>query len=158
MMYWADHTAIIDRGAQIGDKTDIWHHTHIRGSAVIGNNCNIGQGVYIDTNVTIGDNCKIQNYACLYDKTILGNHVFIGPHVCFTNDRYPRSLKWSDEMKHTTIVEDGASIGANCTILPGIQIGSYSIIGAGSVVTKNVPPEKIVFGNPAKIQRSIGDE
>ena len=143
-------TAIIDEGAVIGENTVVWHFAHIRDSAVIGANCIIGQGVYIDTNVIIGDGCKIQNYACLYDRLVIEDGVFIGPHTCFTNDKYPKSSLWDDSMKKKTIVKQGASIGANSTILPGIIIGKESMIGAGSIVTTNVPAYTLVRGVAAK--------
>jgi acetyltransferase-like isoleucine patch superfamily enzyme len=108
--------------------------------------------VFIDIDVHIGDNCKIQNFASLYHGLTVGNNVFIGPHVCFTNDLYPRALIWNDERVAKTIIHDGASIGANSTIIAGITIGKYAMIGAGSVVTKDIPDHGLVFGNPAQLK------
>ena len=145
-------TAIVEEGAQLGEGTRVWHFAHIRKGAKIGKNGNIGKDVYIDTNVIIGDNCKIQNFASLYHGLIVGNNVFIGPHVCFTNDLFPRASIWNEERLVKTIVNDGVSIGANSTIIAGITIGESAMIGAGAVVTKDVPNRALVFGNPARIR------
>jgi len=142
-------TAEVEDNVEIGENTKIWHHVHIRENAKIGKNCNIGKGAYIDRDVKIGDNCKIQNYACIYKGVEIEDNVFIGPHVVFTNDLYPRSFIWGDTKITKTIVRKGASIGANSTIICGITIGKYSMIGAGSVVTKDVPSHGLVYGNPS---------
>lgn len=144
-------SAYVEDGAEIGKDTSIWHFAHVRKKAKIGKNCNIGKSVYIDTEVVIGNNCKIQNFASLYKGLTVGDNVFIGPHVCFTNDLYPRAHIWSDDKIEKTIVDEGASIGANSTIIAGVKIGKYSMIGAGSVVTKNVPDFSLVVGNPARV-------
>jgi len=146
------HESAIVESGEIGEWTNIWHFVHIRKGAAIGSNCNIGKGVYIDTNVKIGDNCKLQNFATLYDGVTVGNDVFIGPHVCFTNDVFPRALIWTDDRLVKTLVEDGASIGANATIIAGVTIGKHAMVGAGSVVTKDVPDYALVVGNPARIR------
>ena len=146
------HESAYVEDAEIGEGTNIWHFVHVRKGAKIGKKCNIGKGVYIDVNVVIGDNCKIQNFATLYDGVTVGNDVFIGPHVCFTNDSYPRALLWDENRLVKTMINDGASIGANSTILAGITIGRYALIGAGSVVTKDVPDYGLIFGNPAKLK------
>ena len=143
------HESAYVENAEIGEGTKIWHFAHIRKGAKIGKNCNIGKGVYIDTNVKIGDSCKIQNFVCVYQGVEIGNNVFIGPHVCFTNDIYPRAFIWNEERLSRTIIKDGASIGANTTIVAGVTIGKYAMVGAGSVVTKNVSDYGLVFGNPA---------
>jgi len=143
-------TAEVDKTASIGEGTSIWHHAQVREGAVIGKNCNIGKGVYIGKDVTIGDNCKIQNYACLFQGVIIEDNVFIGPHVCFTNDLYPDALKWSPDRLIQTLVHSGVSIGANSTILCGNILGANSMIGAGSVVVKDVFGGTVVSGNPAR--------
>ena len=145
-------TAIVEEGVQLGEGTRIWHFAHVRKGAKIGRNGNIGKDVYIDTNVVIGDNCKIQNFASLYHGLIVGNNVFIGPHVCFTNDLFPRASIWNEERLVKTIVKDGVSIGANSTIIAGITIGESAMVGAGAVVTKDVPNRALVFGNPARVR------
>src|SRR5512136_2872057 len=106
------HESAYVEDAEIGEGTNIWHFAHIRKGAKIGKNCNIGKDVYIDTNVEVGNNCKIQNFATVYQGAKLGNNVFIGPHVCFTNDMFPRALIWNEEKLEKTLVKDGASIGA----------------------------------------------
>ena len=151
-------SAYVEDGAEIGEGTRIWHFVHVRNGAKIGKNCNIGKDVYIDTNVEIGNNCKIQNFATLYHGLTVGNDVFIGPHVCFTNDLYPRAKIWSDEKVAKTIVKDGASIGANSTIVAGITIGKYAMIGAGAVVTKDVPDFALVVGNPARVVGRVDEK
>jgi acetyltransferase-like isoleucine patch superfamily enzyme len=147
------HKSAYVEDAKIGEGTNIWHFAHIRKGAKVGKNCNIGKDVYIDTNVVIGNNCKIQNFASIYQGVKIGNNVFVGPHVCFTNDMYPRAfILWNKEKLEKTFVKDNASIGANSTIIAGITVGKYAMIGAGSVVTKDVPDHALVFGNPARIQ------
>ncbi len=146
------HESAYVEEAEIGEGTSIWHFVHIRKGAKIGKNCNIGKGVYIDTNVEVGNNCKIQNFTSIYQGVKIGSDVFIGPHVCFTNDSYPRAYIWDDDRLVETIVHNGASIGANSTIVAGIKIGKYALIGAGSVVTKDVPDFGLVYGNPAQLK------
>jgi len=144
-------SSYIDLGAKIGDGTKIWHFCHVMGKAVIGENCNIGQNVFIADNVIIGNNCKIQNNVSLYEGLVIESDVFIGPSVVFTNIKNPRSFINRKDQYKWTVIHSGATIGANATILCGIVIGEYSLIGAGAVVTKDVPPFTKVFGNPAKI-------
>lgn len=145
------HESAYVEDAEIGEGTNIWHFVHVRKGARIGKNCNIGKGVYIDTNVEIGDGCKIQNFATIYQGVKIGNGVFIGPHVCFTNDVYPRASSWDDERLVKTLVKDCASIGANATVIAGLTIGRFAMVGAGAVVSKDVPDQGLVLGNPARL-------
>jgi len=144
------NTALVSEKAVLGENIKIWHFSHIRENSKIGNNVTIGQNVYIDKNVVIGDNCKIQNNVSIYDGVTIGNNVFIGPSVVFTNDKYPNVNYWDDTLKLNTIICDNVSIGANSTILPGIEIGQSTLIGAGSVVTKTFKDNRKIYGNPAK--------
>jgi acetyltransferase-like isoleucine patch superfamily enzyme len=152
------HESAYVEDAEIGEDTKIWHFVHIRDGAKIGKKCIIGKGVYIDTKVEVGDNCKIQNFATLYQGVKIGNDVFIGPHVCFTNDIYPRAAIWNKDRLEKTLVKDGSSIGANATILAGVTIGKYAMVGAGSVVTRDVADYELVVGNPAKVVGTIDDK
>lgn len=146
-------TSIIDSDVKIGKGTKIWAFTHVCSGAKIGKNCTIGEGVHIGPNVIIGDNCKIQNHSILYEGVELENNVFIGPNVVTTNDLYPKAQgEWSGENFKKTLIKNFASIGANCTIICGNIIGEHSLIGAGSVITKDIPPKVTAFGNPAKIK------
>lgn len=149
--YFTHPTAIIDNGATIGKDTRIWHFCHIMPEARIGNNCQLGQNVFVDNQAVIGDRVKIQNNVSVYNQVTVEDDAFIGPSVVFTNVTNPRSfIERKSEFKKT-LVKKGASIGANATILCGIEIGEYAIIGAGAVVTKDVPAYTIVTGNPARI-------
>lgn len=150
MSYNKHTTAVIDEGAQIGDGTNIWHFSHVMPGAVIGENCNIGQNIFIDNNVVIGNGVKIQNNVSVYNGVVCEDEVFIGPSVVFTNVINPRSaIERKHELKKT-IVRKGATIGANATIICGNEIGSYAMIAAGAVITKNVKPYALMVGNPAK--------
>ncbi|MFL5789271.1 MAG: acyltransferase [Flavisolibacter sp.] len=143
-------TSIVDEGAVIGNGTRVWHFSHLMGGCRIGKDCIIGQNVFIDNNVLIGDEVKIQNNVSIYNGVVLEDESFIGPSVVFTNVINPRSfIERKSEFKKT-IIGRGASIGANSTLICGINIGSYSMIGAGSTVTKNVKSFALVIGNPAK--------
>ena len=137
------------KSTNIGDNTRVWQFCVIFPKAVIGNNCNICANVLIENEVRIGDNCTVKSGVQLWDGVTLEDNVFIGPNVTFTNDLFPRSKNY-EHNKNKTIVEDGASIGANSTIIAGHTIGTYSMIGAGSVVTKEIPPFTIWYGNPAR--------
>lgn len=141
-------TAIVDEGAVVGGGTRIWHFAHVRSGARIGRNCVIGKDCYIDEGVVIGDMVKIQNGVSVYKGVTLENEVFIGPHVVFTNDPEPRSRgKWSYV---ATLVRRGASIGANATILCGVEIGEWAMVGVGAVVTRSVAAGRLAYGNPAR--------
>lgn len=151
-------TAEVSPQAQIGDQTRVWSHTQIREGAQIGSECNIGRNVYIDFDVTIGNRVKIQNNVSVYHGVTIEDGVFIGPHVCFTNDMWPRAinpdgtLKSADDWTVGTIrVRRGASIGANATIVTDVTIGEFALVGSGAVVTRDVPTQALVFGNPARI-------
>jgi UDP-2-acetamido-3-amino-2,3-dideoxy-glucuronate N-acetyltransferase len=141
-------TAFIGK-AKIGRNCNIWHYVCIRDGAILGNNCTVGDFVHIDENVRIGDNVKIENQAIIYQGVEIKDNVFIGPGVVFTNDKHPTASERPWDMEET-IVRHGASIGANSTILPGIVIGEFAVVGAGSVVTKDVPNHTTVVGNPAR--------
>lgn len=151
-------TAEVSSQATVGAGTRIWRQAHVREHARIGENCIIGKGAYIDAHVQIGSCVKIQNHASVFEGVTLEDGVFIGPHVCFTNDLIPRAitpdgkLKTTDDWQITpTLVKYGASIGAGSVILCGVTIGTFALIGAGSMVTRDVPPHALVFGNPARL-------
>jgi UDP-2-acetamido-3-amino-2,3-dideoxy-glucuronate N-acetyltransferase len=148
-------TAIVDEGAQIGEGSKIWHFCHVVESAKIGTNCNIGQNCYVAG--IVGDNCKIQNNVNIYLGVELGDYVFCGPSMTFTNDLNPRAKYPKNGEYIKTSVEEGVSIGANCTIVCGIKIGKWAMIGAGSVVTKDVPAYALMYGNPAKLQGWVSE-
>jgi len=144
------HTAIVDEGAQIGKGTRIWHFSHIMPQAQLGEDCNLGQNVFVANNVIIGNRVKIQNNVSLYTGIVCEDEVFLGPSAVLTNVINPRSgVERKDEYKKT-ILRKGATIGANATILCGVEIGRYAFIGAGSVVTKDVEDYQLVVGNPAQ--------
>ncbi|MEO6329151.1 MAG: acyltransferase [Ginsengibacter sp.] len=147
--YFVHSSSIINEGALIGEDTKIWHFSHIMPGAVIGKKCNLGQNIFVDNNVIIGNGVKIQNNVSVYNGVELEDDVFIGPSVVFTNVNNPRSfIERKNEFKKT-LVKRGSSIGANATIVCGITVGNFAMIGAGAVVTKNVSPFSIVLGNPA---------
>lgn len=150
MNYFQHETAVVDTGCMIGDGTKIWHFSHIMENSVIGENCNIGQNVVISPGVVLGRNVKIQNNVSLYTGVICEDDVFLGPSCVFTNVINPRSAINRKNQYKKTIVGKGASIGANATIVCGHNIGTYAFIGAGAVVTKDVPQFALVVGNPAK--------
>ena len=147
--YFAHESAVIDEDCKIGKGTKIWHFTHIMSNSVIGENCKLGQNVVVSPEVVLGDNVKVQNNVSIYTGVICEDDVFLGPSMVFTNVINPRSaiIRKSEYMK--TVVGKGASIGANSTIICGNDIGKYSFIGAGAVVTKTVPDYALVIGNPS---------
>jgi UDP-2-acetamido-3-amino-2,3-dideoxy-glucuronate N-acetyltransferase len=148
--YFAHETAVIDEGCKIGKGTKIWHFSHIMKGSEIGENCNIGQNVVISPGVKLGKNVKVQNNVSIYTGVICEDDVFLGPSMVFTNVINPRSAIIRKDSYSFTIVEKGASIGANSTIVCGNKIGTYAFIGAGAVVTKDVKSYALVVGNPAR--------
>ena len=148
--FFSHETAVIDEGCTIGKDTKIWHFSHIMPNSVIGNRCNIGQNVVISPNVILGNNIKVQNNVSIYTGVICEDDVFLGPSMVFTNVINPRSAIIRKDEDKVTIVNKGASIGANATIVCGNTIGEYAFVGAGAVVTKDVLPFALVVGNPSK--------
>lgn len=151
--FYVDKHAVIDDNVEIGEGTKIWHFTHIQSGAKIGKNCVLGQNVNVGNNVVIGNYVKIQNNVSVYEGVTLEDYVFCGPSMVFTNIRDPRSKypQVGSEYYIKTLVKEGASLGANCTIVCGVTIGRFAFIGAGAVVTKDVPDFALVVGNPARI-------
>lgn len=148
--YFAHETAVIDEGCRIGKDTRIWHFTHVMSDCVIGERCNLGQNVVVSPGVTLGNNVKVQNNVSIYTGVHCEDDVFLGPSMVFTNVINPRSAVIRKSEYLPTPVRTGASIGANATIVCGNEIGAYAMIGAGAVVTKDVPPFALVVGNPAR--------
>ena len=148
--YFAHETAVIDENCQIGEGTKIWHFSHIMTGCVIGTNCNIGQNVVISPEVVLGNNVKVQNNVSVYTGVICEDDVFLGPSCVFTNVTNPRSAVNRKSQYAGTHVGKGATIGANATVVCGLDIGAYAFIGAGAVVTKHVPDYALLVGNPAR--------
>ncbi|WP_312704371.1 WxcM-like domain-containing protein [Stenotrophomonas lactitubi] len=150
------HPNALCESDRIGDRTRIWAFVHVLPGAVIGEDCNLCDGVFIEGNVVVGDRVTVKSGVQLWNGTRLGDDVFVGPNATFTNDRFPRSGQHLDSFPET-VVEAGASIGANATLLPGVRIGSGAMVGAGAVITRSVPPNAIVVGNPARIVGYVTD-
>src|SRR4051794_7071774 len=153
--YFVHKSSYVDEPCSIGKGTKIWHFSHVMKNSSIGAACNIGQNVVISPDVTIGNNVKIQNNVSVYTGCILEDDVFCGPSMVFTNVINPRSHIARKDEYRTTLVRRGASLGANCTIVCGITIGQYAFVGAGSVVTRDIPDFGLVYGNPARLRGSI---
>lgn len=150
MEYFAHETAVIDEGCKIGKGTKIWHFSHIMSNCELGESCNIGQNVVVSPNVVLGKNVKVQNNVSIYTGVICEDDVFLGPSMVFTNVINPRSAVNRKQEYMKTVVKKGASIGANATIVCGNNIGKYAFIGAGTVVTKEIPDFALVVGNPSR--------
>ncbi|MCA9385428.1 N-acetyltransferase [Candidatus Dojkabacteria bacterium] len=152
---YIDPTAIIDEGAQIGEDSKIWHFSHIMDSARIGNKCSIGQGCFVAG--ILGSGCKLQNNVNVYEGVTLGNNVFCGPNMTFTNDLNPRAEYPKKGNYTSTIVKDGVTFGAQVVVICGVTIGNYALIGAGSVITKDVPNYALIYGNPGTIRGWVSE-
>jgi UDP-2-acetamido-3-amino-2,3-dideoxy-glucuronate N-acetyltransferase len=149
--FFVHESSYLDAGASVGKGTKIWHFSHVSAGATLGENCNIGQNVYIAGGVKIGSNVKIQNNVSVYTGVILEDDVFLGPSMVFTNVVNPRShVPRKDEFR-TTLVKRGATLGANATVLCGVTLGEYAFIGAGAVVTRDIPNHALAYGNPAEV-------
>ena len=149
-IYQAHPTAVIDEGAVIGNGTKIWHFSHIMSGAMLGENCTIAQNVFIAPGVTLGNNVKVQNNVSVYTGVVCEDDVFLGPSCVFTNVINPRSFISRKEEFRRTLVKKGATVGANATVICGVTIGEYAMIGAGAVVTKDVPDYALIAGNPGR--------
>lgn len=148
--YFSHESAIIDQGASIGDGSKIWHFTHVMGGAIIGNDCNLGQNVFVADNVKLGNHVKVQNNVSIYDGVVCEDNVFLGPSMVFTNVYNPRSAISRKDEYRKTLVKEGASIGANATIVCGVTLGKYCFVGAGTVVKNDVADYEMVVGVPGK--------
>ena len=151
--YFVHESSYVDDDCSIGEGTKIWHFSHVQTGAIIGENCSLGQNVNVANNVVIGNNVKIQNNVSVYEGVELEDYVFCGPSMVFTNIKLPRSEfpQRGSEFYSKTVLKKSASIGANATIICGVTIGRYAMIGSGAVVTKDVPGHSVVLGNPGKV-------
>mmetsp|Transcript_10468 Transcript_10468/g.33859 ORF Transcript_10468/g.33859 Transcript_10468/m.33859 type:complete len:194 (+) Transcript_10468:2551-3132(+) len=150
MNYHVHESAIVDDGAKIGKDTRVWHFVHVCSGAQIGESCSLGQNVFVGNRVTIGNNVKVQNNVSVYDNVHIEDDVFCGPSMVFTNVYNPRSFIERKTEYRDTLVKKGATLGANCTIVCGVTIGEYSLIGAGAVINKDVPAFALMVGVPGK--------
>jgi UDP-2-acetamido-3-amino-2,3-dideoxy-glucuronate N-acetyltransferase len=148
-------SAFVDEGAEIGEGTRIWHFSHVMSGARIGKNCVIGQNVFVASGAIIGNNVRVQNNVSIYDGVICEDDVFLGPSCVFTNVLNPRSFISQKNQYRQTVVKRGATVGANATVVCGVTIGEYAMIGAGSVVTRDVPPYALLVGNPGRVAGSV---
>jgi len=148
--YYAHETAVIDEPCEIGDGTRIWHFAHVMPGARIGPGCNLGQHVYVDRDVSIGARCKVQNNVSVYTRVTLEDDVFCGPSVVFTNVMNPRAFIERKHEFRPTLIRRGATLGANATIVCGVTVGQYALVGAGSVVTRDVPDYALIYGVPTQ--------
>jgi UDP-2-acetamido-3-amino-2,3-dideoxy-glucuronate N-acetyltransferase len=155
--YWSHPTAVVDRPAHIGARTKLWHFCHVMAGARIGADCVLGQNVYVGGRVVVGDRCRVQNNVSIYDGVRLGDEVFVGPSAVFTNVRTPRAAVSRKHALQMTVVERGATIGANATIVCGTTIGAHAFVAAGAVVTRDVPAHAVVAGVPARQAGRICD-
>ena len=157
MSFFKHESSYVDDGAEVGEETKIWHFCHIMSGAKIGSNCSLGQNVNVGGKAVIGNGVKIQNNVSVYDDVIVEDDVFLGPSMVFTNVINPRAFVQRKNEYKRTVLKKGCSIGANVTIVCGVTIGEYALVGAGSVVTKDVPPYALVYGNPARIHGKVDE-
>ncbi len=150
LKYFVHESAYVDDGAQIGEGTRIWHFAHVMGGAVLGENCNLGQNVHIASDVTLGSNVKVQNNVSIYTGTIIEDDVFLGPSCVFTNVTNPRSQVVRQKLYERTLLRRGVTVGANATVVCGIEVGRHAFIAAGAVVTRDVPDYALMVGTPAR--------
>ena len=158
MAYFKHESSYVDEGAEIGEGTKIWHFCHIMSGAKIGSNCSLGQNVNVAGKAVIGNGVKIQNNVSIYDRVEIEDDVFCGPSMVFTNVINPRAFVERKTEYKKTVLKKGCSIGANATVVCGVTIGEYALVGAGSVVTKDVPPYSLVYGNPARVHGKVDKE
>ena len=149
MNYWCHESAIIDNGATLGEGTKVWHFSHVCSGAVIRERCSLGQNVFVGNRVVVGNRCKIQNNVSIYDNVTLEDDVFCGPSMVFTNVYNPRAAIVRKEEYRSTLIRQGATLGANCTVVCGVTIGRYAFIGARAVINKDVPDYALMIGVPA---------
>lgn len=158
MSYFKHESSYVDEGAEVGEGTKIWHFCHVMSGAKIGKNCSLGQNVNVGGKAVIGDGVKIQNNVSVYDDVVIEDNVFCGPSCVFTNVINPRAFVERKHEYKQTVIKKGASIGANATIVCGVTVGEYALIGAGSVVTKDVPAYALVYGSPARVRGRVDKE